>query len=289
MVVRVAKTAGFCFGVKRAVSMVYEAAEKYPGRVYTMGPIIHNEQVVEDLAEKGVRVIDDSLLDEETGEAPPAGSVVIVRSHGISREMTERLGESGYKVITATCPFVSKIHDIAAKKSAEGYSILIVGNPGHPEVQGIRGWAGEPCAVVENAEQARALSLPKERPVWMVAQTTFQVDKFEELVEIVKGMGYSVRVTNTICNATKERQTESKELAGISDTMLVIGGKHSSNTQKLYEICSSRCERTYYIQSPEDLESVVLHSDSCIGITAGASTPNTIIQEVLSNVRGTEL
>ena len=158
MKVRVAKSAGFCFGVKRAVQMVYDEAEKNPGKVYTMGPIIHNEQVVGDLSRKGVRMIGDDLVCTETGQMPPEGSVIIVRSHGISRQMTEKLQKSGYRIVTATCPFVQKIHDIVAQKSREGYGIIIVGNPGHPEVIGIRGWAEGPCAVVESAEDARRLA-----------------------------------------------------------------------------------------------------------------------------------
>ncbi|MGX8703555.1 MAG: 4-hydroxy-3-methylbut-2-enyl diphosphate reductase [bacterium] len=330
MKVRVAKSAGFCFGVKRAVQMVYDEAEKNPGKVYTMGPIIHNEQVVGDLSRKGVRMIGDDLICAETGQMPPEGSVIIVRSHGISRRMTEKLQQSGYRIVTATCPFVQKIHDIVAQKSREGYGIIIVGNPGHPEVIGIRGWAEGPCAVVESAEDAKRLAgqsacpepadeseksasggaafagnglrkeksesenadrlhLSKDHPVWIVSQTTFNYEKFKDIVEIIRKIWYDVKVTNTICNATKERQTESLELAAESDVMIVIGGKNSSNTQKLYEICKSQCGNTYHIQTLEDMSTVQFHNGNRVGITAGASTPNTIIQEVSTHVRGTEL
>ena len=332
MEVQVAKSAGFCFGVKRAVQMVYDEAEKNPGRVYTMGPIIHNEQVVEDLARKGVRIIGDDLIvvdekpleveDEalkaaadlgkdssfciEKGQMPPSGSVIIVRSHGISRQMTEKLSESGYQIVTATCPFVQKIHDIVAEKSREGYGIIIIGNPNHPEVEGIRGWVDGPCAVVESEEDVRRLAeayeetkkcaanasrehLPIDMPVWVVSQTTFHHDNFHKIVAIIRRMCYDAKVTNTICNATRERQMESMELAAKSDVMIVIGGKNSSNTQKLYDICRSQCGNTYYIQKLEDLFTVRFQSDCCVGITAGASTPNTIIQEVCNHVRRAEL
>ncbi|HUM83308.1 MAG TPA: 4-hydroxy-3-methylbut-2-enyl diphosphate reductase [Lachnospiraceae bacterium] len=288
MEVKVAKSAGFCFGVRRAVQLVYDEAEKEEGHVYTMGPIIHNEQVVEDLEEKGVFSVDDDLICEKTGLKPPAGSVVIVRSHGISRDMSEMLDKSGYRIIDATCPFVDRIHKIVAEKSKEGYQIVIIGNPAHPEVCGIRGWAGKECRTVESKEDAENLALSFDRPVCIVSQTTFNYDKFQELVEIIKTLGYHVIVINTICSATKERQMEALELAGQSDAMIVIGGKKSSNTQKLYDICRSQCENTYYIQTLDDLVTVNFQSDRCVGITAGASTPNNIIQEVSTHVRGTK-
>ncbi len=289
MEVRVAKSAGFCFGVKRAVKLVYDEAASNPGRVYTMGPIIHNEQVVDDLRGRGVRIIDDDLFCEETGEKPGPGDTVILRSHGVSREMVERVRGLGCRVVDATCPFVSKIHSIVDEKSREGYHIVIVGNADHPEVRGIRGWAQGPCTVIASAEEAERVSFSPEERLWVVSQTTFNLENFNKIVEIVGKKGYSVIVTNTICNATKERQAESFELARESDVMIVIGGKHSSNTQKLYDICRSQCNNTYYIQKLDDLVAVVIQSDSCVGITAGASTPNNIIMEVSTHVRRSKL
>ena len=287
--VTVAKSAGFCFGVKRAVDLVYEAAEKHPGRVCTMGPIIHNEQVVADLEKKGVHVINDDLVRVDTGEKITEDSVIIIRSHGIPKTLMDRVKATGCEIIDSTCPFVRKIHDIVRKKSAEGYHIIIIGNPNHPEVEGIRGWAEGPCTVIKSREEAESLDLPKDTSLCIVSQTTFNFHNFKELVEIIEKLGYHVVVTNTICNATRERQTEALELAGRSDAMIVIGGKHSSNTQKLYDICRSQCDNTYYIQTLDDLVTVNFQSDSCVGITAGASTPNKIIQEVFAHVRGTEL
>ncbi len=283
----VAKSAGFCFGVKRAVSMCYEEAEK-GGSVFTLGPIIHNEFVVGDLESRGVRAVDDSLFCESIGETVPTGSTVIIRSHGVSRDVFDRLRQSGCRVVDATCPFVSKIHQTVSDAGRKGMSVAVIGDPEHPEVRGIMGWVTGPAAVVSGKESAYALNLPKEMNICVVSQTTFNFHKFQELVEIIESLGYHVVVTNTICNATRERQEEAEKLAEKSDVMIVIGGKASSNTRKLYEICRSRCPETYFVQSPKDLESVQIKTDSCVGITAGASTPNTIIQEVSLDVRRTE-
>lgn len=288
MDVRIAKTAGFCFGVQRAVQLVYDEAEKETAAVCTLGPIIHNEFVVKDLREKGVLVLDEDLRIRETGEEPPSDSVIIIRSHGVSRALYEEIRKRGYRIVDATCPFVHKIHKIAAEKSEAGYAVVIIGNEDHPEVQGIRGWVSGPCAVMETPGDVDRLAFPANTPVCVVSQTTFQFDKFQELVEIICKLGYHVIVENTICNATKERQTEALDLASQSDIMLVIGSRTSSNTQKLYNLCKSQCKNTYYIQKLDDLETTHFPSDSCVGITAGASTPNNIIQEVSQHVRGTE-
>ncbi len=288
MKVTIAEHAGFCFGVKRAVQMVYDEVESSNETVYTMGPIIHNEQVTADLAARGVQEIDDSLCGRD-GKPVSRNSTVIVRSHGISRELYDRLNASGMKIVNATCPFVQKIHTIVHQKSQEGYHIIIVGSPEHPEVQGICGWVDGTCTVVQTCEEARSLtSFPSEQ-LCIVSQTTFNLGKFREIVEIIENLGYHVEVKNTICNATRERQTEALDLARRSDIMIVIGGKSSSNTQKLYEICRRQCENTYYIQTQDDLVTVDFQPDSCVGITAGASTPNNIIQEVSQHVRRTEL
>ncbi|MDO4620938.1 MAG: 4-hydroxy-3-methylbut-2-enyl diphosphate reductase [Lachnospiraceae bacterium] len=283
MKVTVAKSAGFCFGVKRAVGLAYEeaaAAEKEGRAVYTLGPIIHNEAVVDDLRQKGVRVLDETLHCAEDGSVPADGSVIIVRSHGITKAMHNELAAHNWRIVDATCPFVQKIHKIVSEKSSEGYPIIIIGSPEHPEVQGIRGWVNGPCAVVSDEASARALTLSADHEICIVSQTTINFDKFQESVEIIKALGYHVVVTNTICNATQERQREALELARKSDKMIVIGGRSSSNTQKLVEICRRECADTLYIQNADDLESVYFPTDSCVGITAGASTPNTIIQEV---------
>ena len=282
MNVELAKTAGFCFGVKRAVDTVYQQIEQYRGeKIFTYGPIIHNEEVIKDLRSHGVEVLND---EEELKTAD--ADVVVIRSHGVAKYIYDILEERGITCVDATCPFVKKIHKIVAEKSAEGSYIVIVGNGEHPEVQGIRGWAGEQVTVVQTPEDAERFELPdKDQKVCIVAQTTFNYNKFKELVEIISKKRYDIVVLNTICNATKERQTEARQIAARVDAMVVIGDKRSSNTQKLFEICKEECLNTYYIQTLGDLDLNQLGSVETVGITAGASTPNKIIEEVQNNVR----
>ena len=282
MNVELAKTAGFCFGVKRAVDTVYQQIEQYRGeKIFTYGPIIHNEEVIKDLRSHGVEVLND---EEELKTAD--ADVVVIRSHGVAKYIYDIMEERGITCVDATCPFVKKIHKIVAEKSAEGSYIVIVGNGEHPEVQGIRGWAGEQVTVVQTPEDAERFELPdKDQKVCIVAQTTFNYNKFKELVEIISKKRYDIVVLNTICNATKERQTEALQIAARVDAMVVIGDKRSSNTQKLFEICKEECLNTYYIQTLDDLDINQLRSVESVGITAGASTPNNIIEEVQNNVR----
>ena len=282
MNVELAKTAGFCFGVKRAVDTVYQQIEQYRGeKIFTYGPIIHNEEVIKDLRSHGVEVLND---EEELKTAD--ADVVVIRSHGVAKYIYDILEERGITCVDATCPFVKKIHKIVAEKSAEGSYIVIVGNGEHPEVQGIRGWAGEQVTVVQTPEDAERFELPdKDQKVCIVAQTTFNNNKFKELVEIISKKRYDIVVLNTIRNATKERQTEARQIAARVDAMVVIGDKRSSNTQKLFEICKEECLNTYYIQTLDDLDINQLRSVESVGITAGASTPNKIIEEVQNNVR----
>lgn len=282
MNVELAKTAGFCFGVKRAVDTVYKQIEKHQSeKIFTYGPIIHNEEVIKDLRSHGVEVLND---EEELKTAD--ADVVVIRSHGVAKYIYDIMEERGITCVDATCPFVKKIHKIVAEKSAEGSYIVIVGNGEHPEVQGIRGWAGEQVTVVQTPEDAERFELPdKDQKVCIVAQTTFNYNKFKELVEIISKKRYDIVVLNTICNATKERQTEARQIAARVDAMVVIGDKRSSNTQKLFEICKEECLNTYYIQTLDDLDINQLRSVESVGITAGASTPNKIIEEVQNNVR----
>lgn len=280
MQVRVAKSAGFCFGVQRAVDTVYEQVEKGVRPIYTFGPIIHNEVVVRDLEEKGVKVLNS----QKELEALQEGTVII-RSHGVGKEIYERIERKGLHCVDATCPFVKKIHRTVEKESRAGKQIIIIGNDQHPEVEGIKGWCSTPAVVIESAEQAEKLRILEPISLCVVSQTTFNYNKFQELVEILKKNGYNGSVVNTICNATEERQTEAKEIASEADVMIVIGGAHSSNTRKLYEICSKECAQTCFIQSLADLELELPKSVRLVGITAGASTPNNIIREVQSYVR----
>ena len=274
-----AKTAGFCFGVERAVQTVYEETAR-GGPIYTYGPIIHNEEVVRDLEKKGVRVLETP----EALDALEAGTVVI-RSHGVSQEMMRRMDNGRLRCVDATCPFVKRIHRIVAEQSAAGAKIVIIGNAGHPEVEGIRGWSVTPAAVIETREEALAFDEKTAQAVCVVAQTTFNINKFQELVDILKQKGYNINVVNTICSATRERQEEAKRIAAAADVMIVIGGKHSSNSAKLYEICRRECQRTFFIQTRDDLHLSLTGEEKVIGITAGASTPKNIIEEVQKYVR----
>jgi len=275
MKVTVAKSAGFCFGVKRAVDIVYQEIKK-GGNVYTLGPIIHNETVVRDLNEMGVKEI-NSL--KELKEYPKG--TIIIRSHGISKTIFEEIATYGHTIIDATCPYVTKIHRTVQEQNSIGRHIIIIGNRTHPEVEGIVGWCLESdFTVIENESEAEKFALPTNRKLCIVSQTTYNYKKFQDLVEIISKKGYDIFVLNTICNATQERQTQAYQLAKDSDAMIVIGGEQSSNTRKLYEICKKECENTYYIQKLDDLDLNSFKSYRNVGITAGASTPKIIIEEV---------
>ena len=285
MKVKVARTAGFCFGVKRAVDKVYQLIEQGIQPIYTLGPIIHNEEVVSDLAARGVQVIEEKDLDTLSG------GTVVIRSHGVGREVYNKLKANRLDYIDVTCPFVLKIHRIVEKQSQTGKHIVIFGDPDHPEVKGICGWCEGAYTVLKNKEDTEQFLPPEGKEICVVSQTTFNYNKFKELVEILCKKRYDNSVLNmgdilnTICNATEERQKEAQNIAGEVDTMLVIGGRHSSNTQKLFEICKEECGNTYYIQTPVDLDSEMFQCSSYVGITAGASTPNKIIEEVQEHVR----
>ena len=277
-----ARTAGFCFGVKRAVDAVYNEAEN-GSPIYTYGPIIHNEVVVEDLRRKGVDVIHTPEELEGRKDA-----TIVIRSHGVTKELQQKIEASCARCIDTTCTFVKRIHEIVEKESAAGKKIIIIGNHGHAEAEGHVGWSKTPATIIENEQEAECFDGDKNIPLCVVAQTTFNGNKFSELVDILKQRQYNVTVNNTICNATRERQTEAGEIASKADIMIVIGGKSSSNTAKLYEICKEVCDRTYLIQTAEDLDLHLNGSEKLIGITAGASTPNNIIEEVQKDVRRTD-
>ncbi len=279
MKVELAKSAGFCFGVEKAVNTVYEEAKKNDDIVYTLGPIIHNEEVVKDMKKRGVEAVAIEDL-----HSLPKGTVII-RSHGVSKEIYNYVKESGHRVVDATCPFVKKIHAIVSVQSGKGKTVVIIGNPKHPEVEGIRGWGDQNTYAVENIDEFIKLDLKKDKEIIIVAQTTFNHKKFQEIIDKISLLGYDVRCFNTICNATQERQAEAKNIASNVDAMIVIGDKKSSNTSKLVEICQEECKNTVFIQTLEDLDYDALLSVDSGGITAGASTPKHIIEEVQNIVR----
>ncbi len=279
MEVILAEHAGFCFGVERAVDQVYE--QTTTGKpIYTYGPIIHNEEVVKDLAQKGVQVIE-----KEEDLAQIKEGTVVIRSHGVPRSVCDKIEELGLECVDATCPFVKRIHNIVEKESGEGKRVVIIGNAGHPEVEGIKGWSKTQTTVIGTLEEAEKFICKEEEELCIVSQTTFNYNKFQDMVEIFRKKGYNGSVVNTICNATEVRQTEARKIAAKVDVMIVIGGNHSSNTRKLYEICRQECVNTYFIQTLDDLHLDLPKSVRLVGITAGASTPNNIIEEVQNYVR----
>ena len=286
MEVILAEHAGFCFGVKKAVDTVYEQVEHKDKKIYTYGPIIHNEEVVKDLESKGVEVVNNV---DDLSNVSEDGTIVI-RAHGIPRETEEKIKQKGISYVDATCPFVKRIHRIVDEESQKGRTIVITGNAKHPEVEGIVSWANGPVYVIESLEDAQKFALPVETELTLVSQTTFNYKKFKDVVEIFNGKGYNINIVNTICNATQERQTEAEKIAAEADAMIVIGGTSSSNTRKLYEICKNKCEHTYFVQTVDDLPKDFPEGIYKVGITAGASTPKNIIEEVQTYVRtGTDI
>lgn len=273
--VTVAESAGFCFGVDRAVKMVYNELERNT-KVATFGEIIHNQDVVNDMQSKGARVIGsvDELLPDET---------VVIRSHGVGKDIYRKITEKGNRMLDATCPFVSKIHKIVAEKSKDGYLILIAGDVNHPEVQGIIGHCEQNYIVFKDSFELKHVFEKNpdffQKKLAFVAQTTYNIIEWEECLKVIPKDSPDIVIFDTICNATDTRQSDAAELAKSSDIMLVVGGKHSSNTVKLYEVCSRYC-KTYHIENSDELSSLKLPCAGRIGITAGASTPAYIIKEV---------
>lgn len=299
----VADSAGFCFGVERAVKILNETVEDGEKPIYTYGPIIHNEHVVKSFEEKGVRLypVDEESAagassveskDTQDSKAPEPVSddasenvestgTIVLRSHGVSKATEDGLKVKGFKIVDATCPFVKKIHRTVEEYSNKGYGIIILGNKDHPEVLGTLGWIENgDYRVVENEDDIENLDFPIEKKLCVVAQTTFRFDKFQIFVDLIRQKGYYVYALNTICSATEVRQDEARQIASKVDVMLVIGDRLSSNSRKLFEICKGQCKQTYFLETGDDLDPQTLQSIQNIGITAGASTPKNIIEEV---------
>ena len=278
MEILLAKSAGFCFGVNNAVKMVYNLMNKKEGRIYTLGPIIHNEQVVSELKEKGIGIISD--VKEAAGPAEAGEkAVVVIRAHGVPPGIYEEAGKCNLGLVDATCPYVMKIHKLVREKYREGYKIVIAGDKQHPEVTGINGWCDNTAFVANNPEDMEAFDECAEK-CCLVAQTTITEEKFESIYNKLKEKCKNVIKFDTICSATSSRQKEAGEIARKSDMMLVIGSKKSSNTQKLYEIGKLYCPKTYFIETSGDLPPININEIKTLGITAGASTPERIIKEV---------
>lgn len=273
-----AKTAGFCFGVDRAVNLVYDLVNEGK-KVCTLGPIIHNAQLVADLESKGVKIIDDIL------EAPQ-GYTVVVRTHGVEKNVLDELENKNIDFVNATCPFVTKIHNIV-KKQDENTVVLIAGDKNHPEVLGIKSYCKGPSFVFKDEKELEKIiqdnDIGQKNSVICVAQTTFSLNEQKKCKKIFKKLCTNCKIFDTICNATSDRQNEAEELSKKSDAMIVVGGRHSSNTCKLRDTGEANCP-TFLIETADELSSLDLSTYNVIGVTAGASTPSVIIKEVLKSM-----
>jgi len=272
MEIELAKSYGFCFGVKRAIKI----AEEHPG-ASTLGPLIHNNMEIARLKKDFNVSLANSLEEVQEGQA------TVIRTHGIPKNDLKRLKAKGGEVIDATCPFVTKPQQIVEEMSAEGYDIVIFGDVNHPEIKGVMSYATGPVHAVLSVDEVASLHL-RER-VALVAQTTRKIEEYNKIVTYLVPRHKEVRVFNTICNATFENQDAARELAQRADVMVVIGGKQSSNTKQLYTICKQYCPDTYHIESKEELEKGWFEGKKLCGITAGASTPEWIIEEIIGKIR----
>lgn len=272
--IRVAEEAGACYGVGRALDMVRKAAGEQPGEVRTLGPLIHNPTVVADLEAAGVRVV----------EAPEEakGRTLVLRTHGVTPEVEREAQEACPRVIDATCPFVKRAHNAAELLTREGYQVIVVGESGHPEVEGTVGHAPGALVVGSAADLEDAKVA---RRVGVVVQTTMTRARLREVVDALIGHAEEIRLVNTICEATSARQKAAAELAAEADVMVVIGGRNSANTGRLAEICSSRCHRTHHVEGADELEAAWFAGAVLVGITAGASTPQDQIDAVSARIR----
>ena len=279
MKVIIAKNAGFCFGVKRAIEEVRIILDKSENKVYSIGALIHNEKVVNELKDKGLIELND--VDDIKNLK---NEVVIIRTHGIEKELYNCIRDNGNEIIDLTCPFVKKIHDIVEKYTNDAYNIIVIGDKNHPEVRGIMSY-GSHVNVVLSENDIKELEIPKDSKVLVVSQTTADVETSEKLVDILRNFYYNIDVINTICNTTIDRQEEVKILAKVCDVMLIVGSTNSSNTVKLYNIAKTYQESTYIISDKNDLESLSINKKSKVGICAGASTPQYLIEEIVSDVR----
>lgn len=289
MEIKKADHMGFCFGVKNAVDCAIKALDE-EGKVYSYGEIIHNKDVVNKLANKGLVVIDDKETEDLLEKSiDNIDAKLLIRSHGVSRKIIETLDENKIEYIDATCPKVKNIHKIVNKYSNDGYEIIIIGDSSHPEVIGIIGWINGKYHTVNNFEETKTLSINRNKMYCLVCQTTFNNNIFKEIVEFLNENDYTnIVMNNTICDATIKRQESCIHIADNSDVMLVIGGKNSSNTKKLFELCKEKCEKTFLIENYREIPYKYIDKNTKIGITAGASTPDWVIEEVIQYVRESE-
>ena len=278
MEVRIADNAGFCFGVKRAMKIAWDELEnKSENNIYSLGPLIHNKQAVDRYKEKG-------LVEMDNLESIPSESKLIIRSHGVAEKVYTESKAKNMEIVDTTCPFVKKIHDIVKDFSDRGYKIIIVGNPNHPEIIGINGWCNNEAIVINKLEEIDDITFDPTQIYCVVSQTTANLESFDKIVQKLKTKINNLTVKNTICFATKERQISAIDLAREVDCMVVIGGKHSSNTQKLVNICKDLVP-TFSVETKEELENEKFAGFKVAGVTAGASTPDWIIEEVINYLK----
>ena len=278
MEVRIADNAGFCFGVKRAMKIAWDELEnKSENNIYSLGPLIHNKQAVDRYKEKG-------LVEMDNLESIPSESKLIIRSHGVAEKVYTESKAKNMEIVDTTCPFVKKIHDIVKDFSDRGYKIIIVVNPNHPEIIGINGWCNNEAIVINKLEEIDDITFNPTQIYCVVSQTTANLESFDKIVQKLKTKINNLTVKNTICFATKERQISAIDLAREVDCMVVIGGKHSSNTQKLVNICKDLVP-TFSIETKEELEKEKFAGFKVAGVTAGASTPDWIIEEVINYLK----
>lgn len=278
MEVRIADNAGFCFGVKRAMKIAWDELEnKSENNIYSLGPLIHNKQAVDRYKEKG-------LVEMDNLESIPSESKLIIRSHGVAEKVYTESKAKNMEIVDTTCPFVKKIHDIVKDFSKRGYKIIIVGNANHPEIIGINGWCNNEAIVINKLEEIDDITFDPTQIYCVVSQTTANLESFDKIVDKLKTKINNLTVKNTICFATKERQISAIDLAREVDCMVVIGGKHSSNTQKLVNICKDLVP-TFSVETKEELEKEKFAGFKVAGVTAGASTPDWIIEEVINYLK----
>jgi len=271
MKVLLADEYGFCFGVERAVEMVEEALSE-GDTVRALGPLIHNDQEMSRLATHGVRTISEPVQIQR-------GETAVIRAHGVTPQVEAELREKASKVVDATCPFVTKVQKLASRAAAQNRHVVVVGNPEHPEMIGVFGYAPEHSFVVSNVEEVAAL--PRLRNPLIVSQTTIKLQNLLDVAEAVKSKtDDEVQVVNTICSATRDRQDAARALAGEVDAFYIIGGRHSSNSRKLLAVCKEQCEKSFLIETEDEINAADLRGAQKVGLTAGASTPNWLIEQV---------
>lgn len=273
MKIIVAKKAGFCFGVKRAIDITFDLAKGTKKGIFTYGPLIHNPQVVEELKQKGISTTDD-LHSKNI-------KTLIIRTHGVSPEVYTETSKMGYNLIDATCPFVKKAQNFTKKLRDEGYQVLIIGDKHHPEVQGLIGFAGSNVIVADKIEGLKNIK----KKVGIIVQTTQSFDTLKEIVLEVIATAREVKIYNTICDSTVQRMKETKEIAKKVDLMIIVGGKNSANTNQLVKLSKEACAKVYHLETAEELEKKWLRKVERIGISGGASTPQWIINDVIKKIK----